>query len=250
MFFSFIHKFCKAIHIVTTLHPLLYRGLAKGVAASTEHFTVLSSLGSIDTVIDIGANRGQFSLAARLTFPTATIFAFEPLPQPYERLRQVFASDTGTTGYNSAIGTAQSSAEIHISGRDDSSSLLPITDYQNHLFPGTGEVGMATIQVDRLDTLLSHQEISGRTLLKIDVQGYELQALMGSEGLLHDISFIYVECSFVELYETQSLAHEIIDWLHDRSFVLIGVYNVSYDKDHRAVQADFLFAAVALSTGP
>lgn len=247
MSLSLINKFCKALRVASTLHPLLCRSLAHGVAASTEHFDVLHSLGSIDTVVDLGANRGQFSLAARYRFPVATIIAFEPLPLPYAVYRRIFTGDSRTRIYNTAIGPERSSAAIHVSGRDDSSSLLPITDTQDQLFPGTSEVGTATIQVDRLDLLLSRDKLVGRTLLKIDVQGYEAQALQGSEGLLDGILFIYIECSFIELYESQALAHEIIDWLHQRGFTLHGVHNVSYDGNHRAVQADFLFRNSTLS---
>jgi FkbM family methyltransferase len=241
MSLSIIKQFAKAVRVMSTLHPRLCKSLTSGVAASTEHFEVLKSLGSIDNIIDIGANRGQFSLAARYIFPRAAIYAFEPLPKPCETYRDIFASDDDTTVYNTAIGIAQTTAVIHVSGRDDSSSLLPITDTQDQLFPGTGEVGTTTIQVDRLDSLLSQSQLVGRTLLKIDVQGYEAQVLRGSEGLLNDVFLIYIECSFVELYESQALANEVIDWLHQRGFILNGVFNVSYDKNHHAVQADFLF---------
>ena len=52
---------------------------------------------------------------------------------------------------------------------------------------------------------------------------------------------LYVECSFVELYTGQALAHEVIAWLAGRGFVLKGVYNMGYDDQGRAVQGDFLF---------
>lgn len=238
---SLFKKLRKACCVLATRHPLLCASLSKGVAASTEHFNVLASLGTIATVIDLGANRGQFSLAARYCFPRAAIFAFEPLTQPYTTYQRIFAGDQSTRVFNTAIGTERSSAPIHVSGRDDSSSLLPITATQDQLFPGTGEVGTTTIQVDRLDALLSPADLQGTKLLKIDVQGYEAQALQGSTGLLDHIHYIYIECSFVELYEGQALAPDIIDWLHQRGFVLTGVFNMAYDRNHRAVQADFLF---------
>ena len=241
MSLSIINKLVKAVRVISTLHPRLCKSLTRGVAASTEHFEVLKSLGAIDNIIDIGANRGQFSLAARYSFPGASIFAFEPLLEPCETYRKNFASDDATTVYNTAIGIAEATAVIHVSGRDDSSSLLPITDTQDQLFPGTGEVGTTTIQVDRLDSLLSLSQLAGRTILKIDVQGFEAQVLQGAEGLLSEIFLVYIECSFVELYESQALANEVIDWLHQRAFIVSGVFNVSYDKNHHAVQADFLF---------
>jgi len=69
-----------------------------------------------------------------------------------------------------------------------------------------------------------------------------MQALQGCESLLHCFTHVYVECSFVELYTGQALAHEVIAWLRERDFVLKGVYNMSYDQNGRAVQGDFLFS--------
>ena len=77
--------------------------------------------------------------------------------------------------------------------------------------------------------------------MKLDVQGFELQALKGCEAYFPYINWIYVECSFVELYEGQALAHEVIDELRLKGFVLMGVYNMSYDSNGQAIQADFLF---------
>ena len=54
-------------------------------------------------------------------------------------------------------------------------------------------------------------------------------------------AWVYVECSFVELYAGQSLADEVIAWLREHSLHLSGVYNMTYDTGGRAVQADFLF---------
>lgn len=78
--------------------------------------------------------------------------------------------------------------------------------------------------------------------MKLDVQGFELEALRGCENMLDRFRYVYCECSFVELYEGQALAHEIIDYLSQHKFKLTGVYNMTYDKRGIAVQADFLFS--------
>ena len=79
------------------------------------------------------------------------------------------------------------------------------------------------------------------SLLKVDVQGYELDVLIGSEDILDKFSYLYIECSFVELYEGQALAGEIISWLNQREFALSSIHNIYYEKDGNAVQGDFLF---------
>ena len=131
---------------------------------------------------------------------------------------------------------------IHVSARDDSSSLLPITAAQNALFPGTAQIATATVRVTRLAEHLLATAIETPALLKLDVQGFELQALAGCEDELDRFAWIYAECSFMELYAGQAFADEVIAWLRERGFELRGVYHMICDAHGRAVQADFAFA--------
>lgn len=214
---------------------------AHRVAAGVEHASALRDMQSVSTVVDIGANRGQFALAVRVHFPAAVIFSFEPLALPAKVYRGVFQGDEKAKLFESAIGPAHGESDIHLSARDDSSSLLPIAAQQSALFPGTAEVGVQRIRVARLSEHLPPEGIEEPALLKVDVQGFELQALAGCEDLLARFTWVYAECSFVELYSGQAFADEVIAWLRERGFALRGVYNMAYDKQGRAVQADFLF---------
>lgn len=200
----------------------------------------------VRTVVDIGANRGQFALVARHCFPEARIVSFEPLTGPVATYRAVFAGDGRARLVEAAIGPEPGEAMIHLSARDDSSSLLPITARQSALFPGTGEAGTATIRVARLADEVPAEDLAAPALLKLDVQGFELQALAGCDDLLTCFAWVYVECSFVELYEGQALADGVIAWLRERGFRLAGVYHTSYGASGRAIQADFLFERMAL----
>jgi FkbM family methyltransferase len=196
------------------------------------------------TVVDVGANRGQFALVARKHLPNAKIVSFEPLKEPAAIFRRVFSKDSLVILYEMAIGPAEREMAIHVSHADDSSSLLSITAMQNSLFPGTAEKETRPVQVKPLGTVLSSQLIKSPALLKIDVQGFELEVLKGSEDILGKFTHAYIECSFIELYEGQALAHEIIAWLEIRKFYFTGVYNVSYDRNGKAVQGDFLFTRI------
>lgn len=214
-----------------------------GVAASVEHSPILNYLSSqhLQTVVDIGANRGQFALVASRCFQHAKIISFEPLKEPAAVFRRVFTSNPAVILHELAIGPEDKKMTIHVSHADDSSSLLPISALQNRLFPGTAEKEVRTVQVSPLDAILGVEEIQKPALLKVDVQGFEKEVLGGCKSLLHLFSYIYVECSFVELYVGQSLAHEVISFLDGFGFILSGIYNLSYDKNGIAIQADFLF---------
>jgi FkbM family methyltransferase len=212
-----------------------------GVAAAIEHEILLKQI-QFSTIIDIGANKGQFALVCRYCFPDAKIISFEPIEEPSKKFRMIFLHDSNVVLHQVAIGPETAEKDIHISARDDSSSLLSISELQNEIFPGTAEVSTQLIKVVTLNNLIKPNDIKSPALLKIDVQGYELESLKGCEDLLNCFQNVYVECSFVELYEGQSFAQDVIVFLDQHGFVLKGIYNMSYDKKGNAVQADFFFA--------
>jgi FkbM family methyltransferase len=216
------------------------RALFHGVAAGVEHERILHLL-DCRTVVDVGANRGQFALVCRHCFPKASIISFEPLAGPLRKFKHIFRGDNNIVIYQVALAHHYGEQIIHVSGHDDSSSLLPIMPLQNALFPGTGEKNTALIEVGPLGRYISREMIAAPALLKLDVQGYELEALKGCEEFLEKFVYIYVECSFIELYSGQALAGQVVTWLHERNYRLRGIYNLSYDGNGEAVQGDFMF---------
>lgn len=214
--------------------------LRQRVLAGAEHRYVLSR--DLKMVVDIGANRGQFALAARQWAPQAQIVSFEPLTAPVAVFRRVFSGDDQVVLHQAAIGPESMRRKMHVSAKDDSSSLLPISSLQTTMFPGTEETATVEVRTAPLDEFVSADDLQMPAMLKLDVQGFEYDALRGCESLLERFDRVYCECSFVELYSGQKLAWEVIDWLSARGFRLIGVFNFVYDHQGQAVQADFLFS--------
>jgi FkbM family methyltransferase len=239
MEFNIVHKLAKLIRILQlskSRHALfLHR-----VASSVEHESLLKGL-KLNFIVDIGANRGQFALIASEIFPNAYIHSFEPLKKPADRFERIFRNNTRVVLHRVALGNCASIKPMHVSKRDDSSSLLPITSLQEEVFPGTSETAIQNVKVDKLRNIIRPSEITRPSLLKIDVQGYEFEVLEGCDDILENFDYIYIECSFLELYKNQILADEVIASLHDKNFRLVGTYNAVYDGDGRSIQTDFLF---------
>ena len=228
----------RKLWIILQQAELRHAFLHHRVMAGVEHKAVLGR--SLATVVDIGANRGQFALAAR-AISGAKVISFEPLPDVAEIFQAVFADDHAVKLHVAAIGEKSEKKLIHLSARDDSSSLLEIGAAQSNYFPGTHEVGTLEVDVGPLDHFLSNDDIVRPSMLKIDVQGYEMQALAGCRSLIENFDYVYCECSFVELYTGQALAGEVISYLDRVGFRLSGIYNPSYDRDGNCIQADLLF---------
>jgi FkbM family methyltransferase len=192
-------------------------------------------------IVDVGANRGQFTLYALARFPSAHILAFEPLPAARENMMRLFEGEDRVEVVPFALGETEGELVMHLSAREDSSSLLPVGEGQVSVFPGTDEVGTTSVEVRTLDGVLADRQLAKPALLKVDVQGFELPLLRGAEQSLGLFDQILIEASFVELYEGQALFPEVSQCIEQHGFRLIAGNISSYDPSGRWLQGDFVY---------
>ncbi len=229
----------KALRLIK--HRRFRNGLRHGVAATIEHNRI-GFPRNVRTVIDVGANRGQFTLFALETFSAARVMAFEPLASSVEVLRAVTASEKDRVSiFATAVGAESGTVAFHVSAREDSSSVLEIGESQTARFPGTGLKAVVAVPMETLDCALPAEHLVRPCLLKIDVQGYEFEVLQGARKTLAEIDEVFVETSFVELYVGQHLAPDVIRFLIDAGFCPVGIHNAVVDPEGVSVQADVRF---------
>jgi FkbM family methyltransferase len=221
-----------------TVRPPLWRPFLRGAVASMEHYAALHRLDA-RTCIDIGANKGQFSVLCQYLFPGVRIFAFEPLPDIAKRCAHALG-EANTQVYAHALGSHDARSQFYVTERSDSSSLLVPSAAQERAY-GSRVADSVKVEVRRLDHVMTAAQIARPALMKLDVQGAELDVLEGCGDLLQSIDYIYLEGSFVELYRGQALITDIVTFLSERGFAFRGIYNTSYTRDYGTTQADFLF---------
>lgn len=217
------------------------RGLLQKVPAAIEHQEILNRY-PCATLLDIGANRGQFSLLVRGLYPSSIIHAFEPLKSAGAVYAQLFDGHENVHLHPMAAGSAPGEADINITAKNDSSSLLGITGVKTIFADsGTHQIGTEPVRVDRVDVELANVTMQRPVMCKLDVQGFELEALRGCEGLMDQIDFFYVECATIELYAGQPTSFEIVSYLHERGFDWRCIGHVSGSPAEPGVIADLLF---------
>jgi len=183
----------------------------------------------IKTVINVGANVGQFAKEIRALLPEADIYSFEPLADCYEQLKQNMATDTHFTAYPVALGDESGETTINRSSYSLSSSLRPMADEHKRLFPHTAGQTTERIRVERLDGMLTGKTLRQNILLEIDAQGYEDKVLAGGQETLQQTTAAILEASYVELYEGQPLFEDIYNLMRDAGFTYCGAIHQKID---------------------
>jgi hypothetical protein len=105
---------------------------------------------------------------------------------------------------------------------------------------GMDELCTMPVEVRRLDQVIDAPSLGTNALLKIDVQGFEYEVLEGLGKLAERIAWVFVEVSFVELYEGQHMHDEVERLLREIGFELVLEHNVTMHADQR-IQADRLY---------
>lgn len=130
-----------------------------------------------DWVIDVGANVGHYTARlSRLVGPTGRVMAFEPVPETFEILASLISA---AGAHNVSLFNIAASAEVGVAGVSLPRFTSGLTNYyMATLTSGGGEFNVLTLP---LDALMPPKPVS---LVKIDVEGHELQALQGMQTLL------------------------------------------------------------------
>ena len=197
-----------------------------------------------DVVIDVGAHVGDFAEAVQAYQPWVKIHAFEPLPAAFAVAETKLAPFGDIELHNVALGRAKGQNDFFVRKFSTNSSFL--VSGSTRMAADWGD-SLATEEVLRvpivtLSDYLQEQKIGRVRLLKLDVQGYELEVLAGAESVLGVIDWIYTEARFNEgLYAGAPLINDIYVYLIQRGFKLHRISNVSHDQKGNMMECDMLF---------
>jgi FkbM family methyltransferase len=197
---------------------------------------------NISTVIDIGANTGQFALLANQMLPEAHIYSFEPLVECFQKLLNQTSDISNIHAFNFALGDKNEQKEFYSNSFSQASSFLQTTSCNDENYPLASDhrpVGLMEIRT--LDSLTDIITITDNLMIKIDVQGYEDKVISGGENTFKKASTILIETGFVELYQESPLFDDIYKKLMSLGFEFNGFIGQSRDKNGKMIWGDALF---------
>jgi len=197
----------------------------------------------IQTIIDVGANTGQFAAMINRQCPTAAIISFEPLDACQAELHQVLRNVPGSKIIKAAVGERSGSMQMHSSEFTPCSSLLQGTAHLGEDYEKAAVTTKIDVEVVTLDEALADVELKENLLVKFDVQGYEIPAIRGARNILSRTRIVICEvCFFRRLYAGQPLFHEVYEELRSHGFTYMGNAEQSFRQtDGRVVEADAVF---------
>jgi FkbM family methyltransferase len=195
------------------------------------------------TVVDVGANRGQFMVAACELLKPDAVHVFEPLPDVGELLEKASKRYPEVTVHHVALGSSEAVSTLHVNQHSQSSSLLDLSEIHLNVFPDATTHQDIEVTVERLDQALSHVDLTPKCLLKIDAQGYEAEVIAGAEGVLDHIDWIIAELSFRPLYAGEKTFIKVVEDMSANKFRFERpVGSLRNPKTGEYLQIDALFS--------
>jgi len=195
-----------------------------------------------NSVVDVGANVGQFAVASTRLFHGAEVFPIEPDPRTADQLRKNVGMPVANNVRVTAIGDNVGAATFHVNGDSQVSSLLSLGDDRIKSFPGSRVVEEINVPVTTLDVLFDGVDLAEPILLKIDVQGFEDRVIAGAGVFLKRVHWVLMEVSFSKLYDGERDFETIVDLLKAHGFRFVRPMNFHISpKTGEIIEMDALF---------
>lgn len=175
---------------------------------------------SLGVVFDVGANTGQTLKALLRDVPKAEIYAFEPAADTFRRLQEGYGNRDNVHLFNVALGAHADRLALQLSDDSELNTLVPRG--------GAGSPGATQMtDVTTVDAVVATHGISHLDLLKIDVQGWEMEVLRGAQDLIanRNLVFVFAEVAFKWDEGEMQQFGELHAYLEKNGFVLCGFYD-------------------------
>lgn len=180
--------------------------------------------------VDVGANVGETCRSLLRSFPFATVHAFEPVGDVFEKLREYASREPRVRPVRAAIGDREGTAEMRVTRNRWCSSLLTPSDKGRDFYGDWLKVERTeTVPLCRLDAWAAREGISRVDFIKIDAQGFELEVLRGARRLLTEggVAGVNCEAQLVQEYSGAATFSDIDLFFREAGFTLHQLHDIA-----------------------
>jgi FkbM family methyltransferase len=219
------------------------RGLHRSPLAAADLSALTRLLERPVVAIDVGCRDGVRP-AWRELGPHARLVGFDPDPAECARLNAA-AGDPLRERYEAlALASSNGEATLHLTADPQSSSLYPPDPIAIRRYPELWRHeprGTQTIRTTTVDSWAQSADVGAIDVVKVDVQGAELDVLRGAERSLESVRVIETEVEFQELYQGQPLFTDVNRFLRERGFSLWRLREIHHCGLSRAGRGEPVF---------
>lgn len=199
---------------------------------------------NINTIIDVGASYGQSTIFFHKILPKAKIYAFEPLNEPFLKLKELQKTINGLEVFNYALGEKEQERYIYVNNHSSSSSMFPLDSLHKKMYPQYTNEQKEKISIKKLDILLHSNNLTSNILLFLGSNGFEKEIIMGGETVVSKATIVIMKLAFKSMYKGQPLFYELYEIAKEygllfRGFLAEGKRNPD-DKTLVLVDAIFI----------
>jgi FkbM family methyltransferase len=211
------------------------------------HLRTLFERYAVDTVLDVGANAGQYRdfLRSEVQFE-GVIHSFEPLASLAQAMQVRARCDDRWHVHPFALGAREDLLELNVTASDVFSSFLEADVGGNPAFQAhTSQVRRESVRVRALDDVLPELGVDGpeRLYLKVDTQGYDIEVLRGARHLLKSIKALQFELSIRGVYKGSPDYLSALGQLNEWGFEVSGLFPIVIDRNGQAIELDCVMVA-------
>lgn len=207
-----------------------------------EHLQEIFAKYSIDLVLDVGANRGQYIdfIRTQVEFD-GPLICFEPDPGLAGDIEKKVTVDRHLKVYPLALGSENTEMEFNcMLNAEFNSFLTPDHSVVTHCDQNRVSE-RRSVQVRTLESMLDslgYDALMPRIYLKMDTQGYDLEVMKGCGKYLEKIVAVQSEISFLPIYEGMPSYRESLDFFANLGFDVTGLFPVNRDPQKRIIEMD------------
>jgi FkbM family methyltransferase len=176
---------------------------------------------SLGVLFDVGANTGQTLKTLMAYAPDAEIYCFEPAATTFRRLEAKFGGRNKIHLFNLALGAEAGRLALQLGDDSELNTLVSRG-------PGGAPESMQMTEVATVDAIVGAHGISHVDILKLDVQGWEMEVMKGATDLIanHNLIFVFAEVAFRSDQNEMQQFGGLHSHLEKCGFVLCGFYDL------------------------